>query len=486
MKYLTRRGESKYLNNSQDLYKNFKTHEMKKNLNQFLLLLILTTTVLFGQDTDESLMQLLDFANETREYQEGFSESIGENDFRYHSFRSDVNECLLTRATDGTMSIEWHTESVKSEIKDEGMGFLWIAAMDITGDAYGFDIYLNDKKRFHIKSSTLDSWSMETSDGGKMKFNAVEKDHHGDAHGYMALWAPASWLIPGEPQKIKIIGEAAGSNTWIIVYKADDAASYLHQSIRYDKWVNLKAVKDEEKYDVSLALPAYFAGEKLQYSYGEKSGKIITESGDKNTQAHFELPENSFGQPLTIKDSEGEILAVNSFGREEVNSKLLNKAILKNQQSISDEGNIIINAQRIYSPKTVQSLKSLAQSRLSEGKIYLMNSSHQDIAWMDSPEKCVLERDTMLLSPLFDLASKNPDYRFDVEDALMLKEYIHRHPDKKPLVRQMLDDGRISCGSTFIQPLSPGVLIFEEISIRVCPRICSPELFASINFCRKR
>ena len=81
-----------------------------------------------------------------------------------------------------------------------------------------------------------------------------------------------------------------------------------------------------------------------------------------------------------------------------------------------------------------------------------MNSSHQDIAWMDSPEKCVLERDTMLLSPLFDLASRNPDYRFDIEDALMLKEYVQRHPDKKPLVQQMLSDGRISCGSTFIQP----------------------------------
>ena len=61
-----------------------------------------------------------------------------------------------------------------------------------------------------------------------------------------------------------------------------------------------------------------------------------------------------------------------------------------------------------------------------------MNSDHQDIAWMDSPEKCVIERDTMLLTPLFEKASNSdPTYRFDVEDALMLKEFISRHPDRE-------------------------------------------------------
>ena len=425
---------------------------MSKYQKHFLLFLILASNIVFGQDHDESLAQLLDFANETRDYKEGYTKSLGENDFKYHSIRSDVNECLITRATDGTMSIEWLTESVDSKINGNGIGFLWIAAMDITGEKCGFDVYLNDEKRFHIKSGVSNAWSMETPDGGILKFLSVENDHHGDTHGYMALWAPASWLNPGQPQKIRIEGEAAGSNVWIIVYKAKDAALYLHQSIQYDKWLNLKAVKDEGKYNLSLTLPAYFAGEKLSYSSANKSGKVVSKIGNKDAEAQFELPENSFGQPLTIRDQNGEILTINSFGQEETNSKLLYKAILKNRQKIHEDGSIMIQTQRIYSPKTVQSLNGLAQSRLSAGKIYLMNSSHQDIAWMDSPEKCVLERDTMLLSPLFELASENSDYRFDIEDALMLKEYIHRHPDKRSLVQQMLDDGRISCGSTFIQP----------------------------------
>ncbi len=425
---------------------------MKKYLVQLLLLSVLSSNVTFSQDSDESLVRLLDFVNKTSDYKEGYTESLSNNDFRYHSIRSDVDECLITRATDGTMSIEWATESLDSGIKGKGIGFLWIAAMDITGDNSGFDLYLNDEKRFHIQSSTLYSWSMESADGGLLQFTSMEKDHHGDTHGYMALWAPVSWLNPGEPQRIKIVGEAAGSNAWIIVYKVKDAVSYLQQSVQFDKWLKLKAVKNDRKYMLSLNLPAYFTGETLYYTSGGKSGKVITKPGNNGAEAQFELPEKALGESLTIKDSNAEIVAINSFGHEEISTKLLNKAILKNELTILEDGSISINSQRIYSPKTVKSLIALSESKLSEGKIYLMNSSHQDIAWMDSPEKCVLERDTMLLSPLFDLASKDPDYRFDIEDALMLKEYIHRHPDQRTLVQQMLSDGRISCGSTFIQP----------------------------------
>jgi alpha-mannosidase len=111
-----------------------------------------------------------------------------------------------------------------------------------------------------------------------------------------------------------------------------------------------------------------------------------------------------------------------------------------------------LSAKRNYKPKTVSSLLKLSDSKLGKGRIFLMNSSHQDIAWMDSPEKCVIERDTMLLSPLFEMAQKDKNYRFDVEDALMIKEFVQRHPDKKEVVKQMLADGRISCGSTYIQP----------------------------------
>ena len=405
-----------------------------------------------GQGSDESLRRQLEFVNFTKDYREGYKASTGSNDFKYHSIRSDVAECLLTRATDGNMSIEWITSPVEEEIEGEGIGFLWIAAMDITPSNHQFAIYLNDKKYFTLSTGNVADWTIQHEEGGFLRFYTIEKDHHGDAHGYMALWAPESWLIPGQSQKIRITGEAAGSSAWIIVYKAMDAVEFLQKSVIYDKWISLRALKKKNKYEITFLLPGYFAGESLFYFSEGQNGEISTTLDGKYTRGAFELSNDAWGKPFTLKDTEGELVAVENLGIPGSSTKLLSKAILKVEQKTDEGQHILIEAQRIYHPKTVQSLIELSKSNLSAGRIYLMNSSHQDIAWMDSPEKCMLERDTMLLTPLFDLASGNPDYRFDVEDALMLREYIDRHPDKKSLIREMLTDGRLSCGSTFIQP----------------------------------
>ena len=99
-----------------------------------------------------------------------------------------------------------------------------------------------------------------------------------------------------------------------------------------------------------------------------------------------------------------------------------------------------------------ESILGLSRSVLKNGEILLMNSSHQDLAWMDFLEKCIIERDTMLMTPLLKAASKDPGYRFDIEDVLMIKEYIGRHPEAKALISEMLKDGKLSLGSTYQMP----------------------------------
>jgi alpha-mannosidase len=103
-------------------------------------------------------------------------------------------------------------------------------------------------------------------------------------------------------------------------------------------------------------------------------------------------------------------------------------------------------------PEVFDNILLLSNSKLSEGEILLMNSSHQDLAWMDLLEKCILDRDTKLITPLLKAAEKDPGYRFDIEDVLMIKEYIGRHPESKAKIIKMLKDGRLSCGSTYQMP----------------------------------
>ncbi|NQU54727.1 MAG: hypothetical protein HQ522_19570, partial [Bacteroidetes bacterium] len=420
-----------------------------------LKLLILISLLFFvgitGNAQDDNLKQLFDLAGNSKNWFEGFQKNIGGNEFSYHSFRSDVTESLITRCQDGKMAIEWETETVPENWEQNEAGFMWIAAIDLTPDKYIFDVYINNQKRFEITTSTKKKWELKSNDGGKLSYFTVETDHSEDAHGYMSLVAPQSWINKGSAQKIKIVGRAQNENTWIIVYQATDALSFLQNSIEHDVWMEMVLKENGNQMDAHIKAPAHLAGKKLNYSSGNTKNTIqLTKNNDFAT-AEFSLPVSAKNESFFLNDPKGEVFVVKSLGENFKSTKLLAKSVLLNE-SITTGKKVVLTAQRNYKPKTVSSLLELSKSNLSKGKIYLMNSSHQDIAWMDSPEKCIVERDTMLFSPLFELAQKDKSYRFDVEDALMIKEFIERHPDKKELVKEMLTDGRISCGSTYSQP----------------------------------
>ena len=86
------------------------------------------------------------------------------------------------------------------------------------------------------------------------------------------------------------------------------------------------------------------------------------------------------------------------------------------------------------------------------GTLRLISSSHQDIAWMDSPEKCVIYRDEHCISPALALMAANPDYCFVMENMLNLMEYVDRHPERKADILRYTKEGRLEWGATFNQP----------------------------------
>jgi alpha-mannosidase len=422
---------------------------MKLKLPILIAFLFFAETSLNAQD--DNLKQLFDLVRQSKNWFEGFQKNSGGNEFSFHSFRSDVTKSLITRCKDGKMAIEWETEAVPENWEKNDAGFLWIAAIDITPDKYGFDVFINDKKRFEITTSTKKNWELKSENGGKLSFFTIETDHAEDAHGYMSLVAPQSWLNIGSAQKIKIVGHAQNENAWIIVNQANDALSYLQNSIERDVWMELAFEETGNKLTGKITAPFYLAGKQLSYT-SEKSTKTIQLSTKEEFAiGEFSLPLSAKNKPFYLNDPKGGVFVVKSLGEDFKSTTLLAQAVLLNESKKGGD-KIQLTAKRNYKPKTVSSLLKLSESNLAKGTIFLMNSSHQDIAWMDSPEKCVVERDTMLFSPLFELANRDKSYRFDVEDALMIKEFIVRHPDKRELVNEMLLDGRISCGSTYIQP----------------------------------
>jgi hypothetical protein len=77
------------------------------------------------------------------------------------------------------------------------------------------------------------------------------------------------------------------------------------------------------------------------------------------------------------------------------------------------------------------------------GSLRLISSSHQDIAWMDSPEKCMIYRDEHCITPALALMKTNPDYCFVMENMLNLMEYVDRHPDRKADIFRYTKEGRM-------------------------------------------
>ena len=422
---------------------------MKRSFPFLLLLGINLCLCLNAFSQDKHVSQ---FANETVGYLEGFAKSTGGNDFIYHSLRNDLTDALLTRCTDGTMAIEWQTAPIRTDFKEKGAGFVWIAAMDHTSEKHTFDVLINGEKKFQLTTGQQGNVDLTNNEGGKLKFVTADLDQYGDMHGYMALWAPSSWLQSGKPITIKIVGEAEKSNAWLIVYKAKDALNYLQQSVKYNSWANVDIHKEKNSTLINISLPSGSQDKKNILAIGKKEYNLqvncVNNQCKANVTLNYKIDDNTL---FSLRDDYGEILSINSTLKSGKSTKLANKALIENNINIKD--NIInINSIRTFKPNTVNSIIKLANSNLSNGKIYLMNSSHQDIAWMDSPEKCVIERDTMLLTPLIKRALIDSTYRFDVEDALMLKEYIQRHPESKNIIKELLKSGKISCGSSFIQP----------------------------------
>ncbi|MFA5292306.1 MAG: glycoside hydrolase family 38 C-terminal domain-containing protein [Phycisphaerae bacterium] len=88
----------------------------------------------------------------------------------------------------------------------------------------------------------------------------------------------------------------------------------------------------------------------------------------------------------------------------------------------------------------------------SGGTICLVSSSHQDIAWLDTPGQCETNRDVQTITPALEFMRTEQGYCFAMEQALNLKEYLQRHPELKDEILQRAIEKRFAWGATYTQP----------------------------------
>lgn len=86
------------------------------------------------------------------------------------------------------------------------------------------------------------------------------------------------------------------------------------------------------------------------------------------------------------------------------------------------------------------------------GTIDILSSSHQDIAWMNTPDYCRIERIDKIIEPAMNMMKGSPDFKFGMEQTLNLMELIKQDTAYKSLAIKKYKSGQFGWGATFNQP----------------------------------
>lgn len=107
---------------------------------------------------------------------------------------------------------------------------------------------------------------------------------------------------------------------------------------------------------------------------------------------------------------------------------------------------------KVVSQQVYQPLIPKDWGHFQHGTIHIIQSSHQDIAWMNTPEYCRHERIEDIIIPALDMMKEDSLFTFEMEQTLNLMEFLDAYPERKNEVIQRYKEGRFIWGATYNQP----------------------------------
>ena len=148
--------------------------------------------------------------------------SAGSSENNYPSYLGDL-DVHTARQTDGTSKVIWQTKTVDpGEIKSGRYTFTWVGLTGWRTQPEGgdFGLFLNGKEilRFDV---TFESKQWRGAGGQVIldyEVKGFTRNDKEDTCGVMRLTVPATWLKPGEPAELKVVGSAAGSKRFFGIY----------------------------------------------------------------------------------------------------------------------------------------------------------------------------------------------------------------------------------------------------------------------------
>ncbi|MBI9062227.1 MAG: hypothetical protein JEZ14_09570 [Marinilabiliaceae bacterium] len=408
-----------------------------------LILNLITGFNVFGQDVPDTHQQI-ELGHQANTFIEGYASDNGSGHFQYHSLFGAVTPSLLVRSE--SPAIQWKSAPIPLEHKEKFVEFMWLASADAGDSNPEFKLYINKLKRFSFSQDEPQSWEQKGEEGSVLNYIHVKSDQHGDTHGYMHLKIPAKWVTRGNPVNFILEGNQQGGNTWVQVYRQKNVCDYLYNKSSKEIWTKLSLKNNQIQ---------------ITASANQAKQNVLLKIGDSEFHAQLDATAKTIINSKnlaylkgawSIQFENGTHFSGMNFNQPEQFYALSHEGTINHINATNEGNKWTLQAQSIYQPEMVKKVIELSASSLANGTICLMNSSHQDIAWMDDVEKCILERDTMLITPMIKEGLAKTEYSFDIEDALMIEEYLHRHPERKEDIISLIDQGKITVGATYIQP----------------------------------
>ena len=152
---------------------------------------------------------------------QGFSRAVSGELLVYPWAYPGQSRALLTRATDGTMRIEWEGEPLPPGVTDDRVTYLWHAGLASGYGAHRFTLTLDGAPcvTFRTGRDTSDrGWAVDGAGGCSLAFQATRVGTFDELFGLMWLTVPRS-AVASAPPRFAIVGEAARSSDYFMTFQ---------------------------------------------------------------------------------------------------------------------------------------------------------------------------------------------------------------------------------------------------------------------------
>lgn len=419
---------------------------MKKRIALLLTAIAVFAVSLQAQSFNMLLLQQK-LALQESELTNGYDTPIKSEDWSYENYWNSKTDAMLTRATNGTMEISWLSDPIK-HIGKSGAELLMLVCTTPSSNPKNFELWVGDNSCVVLQNIKQQQWVVSSPDGISCEYIEYGNNPSGDGMAFMVVTLPESMVKIGERVKFKLVGQKQESNAFFMIFKNRKLIEELVSRSENDE---LFRVEKGQKSITIEALPKWIGKEVVCIVDGVNvKGKFVKNGALASLNV---ATGETDAKTLKLKHGDRSVFEVDNMQNIEAKDNL-NGAILTQLLPSKEHENVFFVSQVISS--AINSYRSLASSYAANSDVYIMVSSHQDIAWMDSPYNCVEDRDKLIVTPALELLAKYPDFRYDIEDALILEEYLERHPDKRGIIGEYIAQGRLGIGASYTQP-------YEEI-----------------------